>query len=494
MKYARHAIIFLLLALSLVLSGCLRENAVYGDGDEVHIAYAEGVSSLSPFGYVASDRKLLANIYEPLVRYDKSYNFQTGLAVTWGRLSDTVWEFRLRDGVRFHDGTVLDTDDVIYSLEYVTQDPDSELGSLLNGIKSITKTSSLRFELETAFPDPLLLNKLTFLYVVPVAYDSFETPVGTGPYWMEGSQANALNLRRFDYYWGPAPFFEKAILHYVPGLEERRNGILNGDFDMLANVPPQSVEELKSSGIQIQDFPALEVSFLMLNQGGPFEDENLRKAVWYSLGTDFAEVLGGGYLQETHQYAASGISGFVPDFEPRVLNSKLARYHRDLLPDELSLSLDVPLGLDAFGEMLAEDLAEIDIEVTVNVLPINKFEEKIFAGEAEFYFFGWKYDFADSADFFESVLHTSEGSLGAFNGASYSNTELDELVESASQTLDPELRRAQLEELATLVQTDMVAIPLFEAKTLYGVYPDFRWDIRLDGQILASEIIVNVLQ
>lgn len=490
-----------LLIFSTILflfSSCTPQDVLNVPGSasdaSVTIAYAEPLSSYSPLNYDSNNRKYLANIYESLVSFDSTFNYDTALAVSWGRLDDTTWDFRLREGVKFHDGSVFDADDVLYSFQLVQGQEGSELRSLLGNIETVQKVDQYRIEIVTAQPDPLLLNKLTTLYVVPNGYENFDLPVGTGPYRVSEFAENELVLERFDDYWGAAAYFKEARLRYISDQDERINALLNDEVQVLANVPPKSVANLEAASINLESFPSLEVSFLMFNVQGIFADSTLRSAVWYALSTDYAENFGGGYLMNTSQVAATGITGYSGNNEAREQNLQMAKEFRAAYAGDVNVTLDLPSGLDSLGQAIAADLAEIDINTTVNILNPSDFEEKILSGASDFYFFGWKYDLADSIDFFESVAHTKEDGYGEFNGMGYSNPVLDEQIEGASVHFDAASRRTQLETLNELLLKDMVVIPLFESKVLYAVRPEVYYKFRLDGLLLASKIVGNVVE
>lgn len=489
----RHLLPFLfILLLSCTSEDILtREN---GGDETLTIAFAEPISSYSPLSYEANNRNYLVNIYEPLVRFDATFNYESSLAVSWGRLSDTVWDFRLRRDVLFHDGSSFDADDVLYSLQLAREYEGSEIESLLSTIASIEKTDAHRIQITTAQPDPLLLNKLSFVSMVPSAYENFDLPNGTGPYRAAQFVNDALVLERFDEYWGPLAYFRTLQLQSIPSPEERISALLEARIDLLADVPPQGVEELEEAGFIVEDYPSLESSFLMLNQAGAFADADLRSAVWLALDTDYAELLGGAYLTPSTQFAATGITGYDALHEPRTRDLDEAKIHRSHLPERVTLTLDLPQGLEALGEELRSDLAEIDIEVTVNVIPVGDYEEVILSGVSDFYFFGWKYDLADAEDFFSSTIHTPIAPYGAFNAFGYSNLEIDAQIEDLATVFDPQERSTLLTQITTQVLEDQVVLPLFESRILYALADELYYDFRLDGLIWASEIVENVVE
>lgn len=489
----RHLLPLLFLFLiSCVPQGILTESSA--TGKEVTIAFAEPISSYSPLSYEAKNRNYLVNIYEPLVRFDATFNYESSLAVSWGRLSETVWDFRLRKDVFFHDGSAFEADDVLYSLQMAREYEGSELSALLGTIISVEKTEDYRIKITTESPDPLLLNKLSYVLMMPSSYENFDIPNGTGAYRVMQLLDDVLVLERFNEYWGPLAYFETVKLRSISSPEERIATFLDGTVDVLGNVPPQGIETLRAQGFKVEDYPSLENSFLVMNLRGHFANANLRKAVWAALSTDYAEYLGGGYLISSSQVAATGITGYNASQEPRRQNLEEAKLARALLPETLTLTLDIPEGLEILGEKIAEDLALINIELKINAIPGNDYEKLIKSGFSDFYFFGWKYDLADSEDFFSSVVHTPVGTYGEFNFFAYSNLELDASIESLSTVFDANERSAKLSALSSKLAEDQVILPLFESQILYGLSNELYYDFRLDGLIWASEIIENVLE
>ncbi len=461
--------------------------------ETLKIAFAEPITNYSPLSYELADRRYLSQIYESLVRFDGTFNIESGLAVSWGRLDETTWDFRLREGVIFHTGKAFTPEDAIYSLN-LARESYSELAPLLSSISTIESSGSNRLTITTKTPDPLLLNKLTYVYMVPKDYTNFEIPIGTGPYRIDAYQEEILSLKRFDSYWGPLAYFPNLELHHIPDPEERRKNILNGSIHVLGNLAPQDVSTLKQEGIRIENFPSLELSFLILNEKGIFADPDLRAAVWYALSTDYAESFGGGFLKSSSQYAATGVFGYDNTLPDRSQDLEKALNLRGEEVEELEVTLDIPNGLEALGEAIKRDLEYIKIGVTVNVLSPEALQEKIESGNSDLYFFGWKYDLADSADFFEAVVHSSEGTYGVFNGWSDKDQEMDQWIETAGTELSSWDRLVYLQLISQRLLEEKNIIPLFESEHIFAFRPELRWNLRLDGQLWASEIIENVLE
>jgi peptide/nickel transport system substrate-binding protein len=305
---------------------------------------------------------------------------------------------------------------------------------------------------------------------------------------------DTLHLERFASYWGALAYFPFLSLVYLPSPEQRSEALLTGEVHVLANVAPQDVGLLEKEGMHLEQFPSLELSFLMLNRNGVFADPQLREAVWYALSTDYADAFGGGFLRASSQYGARGIFGYTAKDTPREKNLERALELRAKIPGDIFVDLDLPMGLEVLGEAIQQDLEKIDVFVTVQVLSPEALQDKIEEGSSEMYFFGWKYDLADSADFYEAVVHSEVGGFGGFNGVNYRDPDLDALIEEAGRELSVTGRRELLEAISQRLLQDKNILPLFESENVFAFRPEIRWRSRLDGQLFASEIIENVLE
>lgn len=499
---SRHRMFRRLASLILILSvlsfsACQKTFTTIDQGqpsmNSISIGYAEAPSTYSPLSYEAKNRKFFANIYEPLVTFDGTFNTDSALAVSWGRLDDTTWDFHLRQNVYFHDGKTFTAADAVYSIDLARGDT-SELHPLLSTISSVEQTAEDRITIKTTAPDPLLLNRLTYVYMVPNGTTDFALPIGTGPYRVHDFVQDDLVLERFNDYWGPLAYFPEVHLKTVADPAERVKELENNEVQVLANVPPQSAEELKSQGLKVEDFPSLEESYLILNQARIFKDSNLRAAVNAALATDYADSLGGGYLMPTSQFAATGIEGYSKTALQREQNLDVAKAFRATVDGPVAVTLDIPQGVESLGEAIASDLAAIDILVTVNVLSPADLQGKIEAGSSDFYFFGWKYDLADNEDFFEAVAHSKVGDYGQFNGTGYADATLDSLIEEAARELVLTERRQLIEQIEDQLMADKIIVPLFESKTLYAFHAPLIWNSRLDGQLWATDLSENVVK
>ncbi|MBU1446075.1 hypothetical protein KKD70_02330 [Patescibacteria group bacterium] len=462
-----------------------------GSEKTLNIAYAFGVTDLDPVEFDPSIRSRILNIYEPLVQTDRNLQIQPCLALSWGRLTDNVWEFHLRPDVVFHDGTIFDADDVIRSYYRAVQDKKSSLVDILKTIQKLEKVDDLTIKVITKDPDPMLVNRLSTLLIAPSEKKDFSDPIGTGPYVYSIGNENLdeLTLTRNADYWGDVPYYKNVIIKTIKNRFDRFDAIKNGEIDILANVPPLFAAELKEiPAVTVTALPSLEVNFLIFNmEDEVVGDKRIRAAIVSAIDKDAFVEFSKGYAQPSEQFVSNGIFGFNPDIEENDMSIAQAKevvreYNAFKRPQ---ISIDMTQGTEVIGEYIKEQLDEIGITVSLNFLSWDNLQDKINNKESQVYYLGWRSEIGDSSDFFENVIYSS----GAFNGGNYLNKKIDQLVELSLKNLDQEKRLQQLHEIMrVVVEEDIVGVPLFESDVIYGVRAGVQFRPRLDGSVLASEI------
>ncbi|RUT35047.1 ABC transporter substrate-binding protein [Arsenicitalea aurantiaca] len=257
-------------------------------------------------GISTTGGRVHTNIFDTLVRrnYDEDPEGNTlvpGLAESWERTSPTVWTLTLREGVLFHNGEEMTSEDVAFSLSAERlwgEEPMAPRGSnFARGLVRVEATGPYTVELETEFPDATFIARLTTAigFVLPKAYyeevgtDAFgQAPIGTGPYQLtEFDPSERAVAVAFDEYWGePAPFSQVTWL-VVPEFSTRLAGLASGQYDLIINVPIDQQDVVASTpGVkllvnQVGNYPMFAFNTLTVDgmDDNPLQDANLRKAM-----------------------------------------------------------------------------------------------------------------------------------------------------------------------------------------------------------------------
>lgn len=246
------------------------------------------------------------NVFDTLVRRNRwddpnGTELVPWLAESWERKSDFIWEFKLREGVKFHDGHVMDAEDVAFSMseERIWGDkPMAPRGKrYARGITRVEATGPLTVEVETSYADPNLpfrmVTPLGFVlpkhYYDEVGTDAFgQAPMGTGPYKMVSFDPSvSFVAEAFDDWWGGEVPAKTLSFEIVPEFSTRMAGLVTGEFDVVVNVPADQVASLeKQDGITvmqkgIENYPMFAFNTLETKDlpDNPLTDVNLRKAM-----------------------------------------------------------------------------------------------------------------------------------------------------------------------------------------------------------------------
>lgn len=254
------------------------------------ISYPQRVVSLDPHGTAAAERStiiLSRHLFDTLITWDPAAKrFQPGLAERWQSVDPTTWEFQLRRGVKFHDGSEFTSAAVKSSIERAQQ-LRSPLTPLFSGITPIDAADPYRVVLKTAVPLGTLLSNLTNLAIVPagtVPTPAFgERPIGTGPFrFVEFVRDTRVVLEANPGYWRPGiPKLQRLVFVDIPELSARVTALETGEIDMTVQLTPEEIKRLRnSSTITIDIGPTFYTRFLWINSSRrPFDDVRVRRAV-----------------------------------------------------------------------------------------------------------------------------------------------------------------------------------------------------------------------
>src|ERR1700733_11605469 len=227
---------------------------------DLRIGVSSEVTTLDPhFFHLTSNTEIDKLIYSGLVTQDANLKVIPDLAVSWRTLDETHWEFKLREGVKWQDGSPFTADDVVFTYQRARNVPNSP-ASFLQFLKHVAKATAVDDQtlvIETDQPDPILLNELLNVWIVSrkhgagattADYNSGKAAIGTGPYreveWVPGDH---ILLERYDGYFGAKPDWQRVIYKPITNDAARVAALLSGDVDLIGNVPGNDVAGLRKN-------------------------------------------------------------------------------------------------------------------------------------------------------------------------------------------------------------------------------------------------------
>lgn len=472
-----------------------QNKSIDQSGQVLKLAYLFAPQNLDPYSTDPAASIRLHDVYEGLVGVDENLTIEPGLAVSYGLIGDRVWEINLRSGVVFHDGSELEAGDVIYSLETAKKHSTGPVADLMASVESYEQINIRTLKITTKTPDPLFLSKLAKMPVIPSGFEDFTKPIGTGAYVIDNStDLSDIKYRRFDNYWGNLPYFGAVQIRAVTSKNDRVDGLLSGEIDFLVNVPPDAVQEIRDNGFNVDMIPSLEVGFVMFNLNDRnFSQISIRKAIAQGLNKDSFLDLAMGYAKTINQFIPNGVFGYNPDLKGFAYSQEAAEKEIGTAVssfEKLKVKFFYPESLKLLGQYFKEQLILIGLDVELHPVSDTELQEKIQSQELPFYYLGWRNDSGDALPFLKSVLHSkTTGSYGIYNGMSYNNKKVDELIEKSETNLNLQERLKDMQDVMRMaIDEEVIGVPLFETQSLFAYRADLIFNPRLDSLVFPSHI------
>ena len=430
---------------------------------------------------------LIKQVFEPLVTVDgKTRELVPVLAEKWERLDDATYKFYLRKGVKFHNGEELTADDVVFSLKRAT-DPTQSVyagssGRFIdpNGFEIIDKYTVI---VRTKGPVGGFLFNMKHPYasifcrkaVEEAGSDVSRRPIGTGPFkFVSWNKGEKLTLTRFDDYWGKKANFKNLEFLILPDESSRVIALETGKADFIYAVPSSDAERIdQSDKVHVIKGPSMVLMHLGLNTQSPkLSDPRVRQAIDYALDK---RVLNQVVYQGNSEVPAGPLlpahMWYPKDAQPWPFDQQKAK---ELLAESgVKLPLELNLWVVNAQEridlatVIQSMLAQVGINVNVQVFENAVFEEKIKSGQHDMYIITWGMQTSrDPAMYWQTMLYST--AAGTTNKSFTSDPKLDELIDAALACLDMDKRNELLQQLWNRILEYHPIIPLALPNELYG--------------------------
>ncbi len=423
--------------------------------------------NLDPTGGAAAaiDEVVYANVFEGLTRYNADGSISPALAESWDVSEDgTVYTFRLRDGVTFHDGTAMDAEDVKFSLDRArAEESTNAQKALFAGIESVEAVDPLTVKVTLSAPNGAFPTNMAWGDAVIVAPESVETnatqPVGTGPFkfdrWVQGDR---VELVENPDYWGEKPALKSATFKFISDPTATFAAMMAGDIDAFPGYPaPETLAQFEAD----PRFQLLigstegETILAMNNKSEKLSDPKVRQAIAHAINRQ--EIIDGamfGYGTPIGTHFAPHNPDYVDltgqsDHDPEKAKALLAEAGVETLT--LSLKLPPPSYARRGGEIIAAQLRAVGIETEISNLEWAQWLEQVFRGK----------------DFDLTIVsHTEPMDINIYARPDYyfqyDNPAFQELMKDLDLAADPAARSEILAKAQQVIADDYVNGYLFQ--------------------------------
>lgn len=439
--------------------------------------------------------KVTVNILETLVKCEKDGNqIIPCLAESWRSSEDgLIWVFKLRQGIRFHDGTVFDANAVCFNFQRWMDDRNPYhngsfsywnivFGGFPGYVNSVKAVSAYSIEIKLNKPYAPFLNALTmptFGIASPEAikkYGSnlFEHPVGTGPFRLKSWEHNKnIVLERNDNYWNGNAKVKEIEFRVIPGNKDRLEELKHGSIHIADYLSPDDIAEIKyDPNLHLYFRPSFNVGYIaMNNEKFPFNKRDVRVAINHAIDKEkLINDVFDNFAKPAKSYIPPSLWGYNENLESYEYDTKKSR---QLLteagfPDGFKTTLWVmdvardyfPKPLQA-AEHIKEDLKQVNIDAEIKIFNWDEYLTRMHNGEHEIALIGWTGDYADPDNFLYTMLASENAKPGlAGNCFFYKSKEADRLLVQARQTANMVFRKSLYRSLQEIVNYDAPSVPL----------------------------------
>ena len=442
-------------------------------------------------------------VYEYLVHRDRQLNFVPGLATSWEQVSPLKWRFKLRQGVKFHDGSTFNADDVVYSI-IRAQQPTSQIAVYANAVGTPKKIDDYTVEFEMTKVNPIFMEHVQPLFILdkewseknkatkPQDFKNKEEHFaamnanGTGPYMLVKREPGIKTTwKRNPNYWAKAEgHVQEVVFTPIANDATRSAALISGELDFILDPPPRDVARLRSTaGVKVIDGPENRIVFIGMDQfrdelqnsnvkgKNPFKDVRVRKALYHAVDIETMKTK----LMNGQSFPTGGNT---PSPKASFNDPKIeSRYPFDLAEARrlmteagyaqgFEVQLDCPNNRYIQDEEICIALAgmwdKIGVKLRVVAIPRVTYFPKLEKFDTSMYMLGWGGAVTDAETTLTPVLRNLQptGGIGSYNYGRSTNAKFDDLAARSSVEVDPAKRKELILGALTEWKEQVHTIPL----------------------------------
>lgn len=483
----RYILSFLALAaVCISAAACRRSNAEF-----VTVALSDKFSTLDTLNSAspasAADERLRTLMFNTLVRKDESFDYVGELASEIGTSEDgKVITFVLRDGVKFHNGKDFTSSDVRYTFDELFNKKGYKSGAFFDTVNKerVPHISSI------ATPDPKtvvitvarpalrnqLLSNLVAIPIIPEGSNEQQAaqPVGSGPFKFQSfdPSQNIVELTANPDYFDGAPSVPKLRIKTVTDASSLQAELQTGGVDLAplpSNLPPDTLRSMgQLPNLKVEQFEGSNVQYLVFNvTSPPLDNVKVRQAIGYAIDREkIVEELLFDQAKVAHSVLPAGSKAYSPGteyrYDPQRARQLVAEsgYKGEPIVFKFSSGNSA---VSQYSQVIQNALTEVGLRVQIETLEVGTIRTQLTQGQFQMYTGIWTGGNQDPIflkDLFTTGRIPAEG-VPCCNRGRYSNPEVDQLVESAINEVNPDKARELYKQAWTIISRDVPLLPLW---------------------------------
>ncbi len=507
------------LAIVIASTAMIGSFAVPGIASELRVGFSQDGQTLDPANHRNRETEtILRNMCDGLLTRDASMKVVPEIAESYRQVDPQTWEFKIRDGVRFHSGTPLTATDVKFTFDRLTK--ESALGgqtsprkSLLGPLAGVDVVDARTVRFRLSAPWAILPAMLPFQELVSKDFveKNGDAALATkedcaGPFKLvEWRRGDAVIMERDPNYYGGATDIppvgpakvDRVIFKIIPENASRVAALLAGEVDIVNELPASAIKQVEASDrAKVMSVNGTRTFFLSINGAKkPFDDIRVRKALNHAVDRKLIidKILAGRAtpLNGVMSPDAFGFAADLPEYayDPALAKKLLADAGH---PNGLELTIDTTAAFKPTAEAIAAIMARSGIKANVQIWegavlsPMWAAADK--RKDRDLYLASWGNGALDPADIMVPTLKTG----GRGNSAGYSNAEVDKLLDAAETEVDQAERADMYRKAQKQVNADAPWVFLWLPQDLYGVSKRLKgWQPSADSRINLHDASVD---
>lgn len=488
----------LVLVVSLVAAGCGPKSSTDGNTgtgttstkDTLIVGQGADAKSLDP--HATNDQpssRVMKQIYETLINQNEQMELEPGLAESWEQIDDLTFEFKLKEGVLFHNGEELKASDVKFTILRALE--SSQVGHIVGAIdgSKIEVVDDYTIRISTTEPFAPLIAHLAHTAtgilnekaVTEGGEDYGQKPVGTGPFkfvsWVTGEK---IDLERFEEYHGTPAGVKNLTIRNLSDNTTRTIELESGGVDIAYDIQPIDVTRVEENKdlVLLRD-PNLSTTYIGFNvKKSPYDDVRVRQAINYAVDMDsIVEAVYLGIGQPAKGPLGDNVWASHQGLEPYGFNVEKAKelmkeagyengFKTTIWTNDNQQRMDI-------AEIVQNQLKAINIEAEVKVIEWGAYLDGTANGEHDMFILGWVTVTGDPDYGLYALFHSSQHG-GAGNRTFYSNAKVDELLDMGRKTLDADERAAYYKEVQEIIRDEAPWIFTWTGENLTGIHKSVK--------------------
>lgn len=474
-----------------------------------------------------------SQVYEFLMIRDKKLKLGAGLATEWKQIDALTWQFKLRKGVKFHDGSDFTADDVVFSVERARA-PTSQIRVYANQSGVARKIDAHTVEFKLPQVNPIFLDHVNQIMIMskswseknnsttPLDYKNKEEKFtslnanGTGPYRLVSRQPDVKTIwKRNDTWWGKHEGNVTSVTFTsIKNDATRLAALVSGEVDFILDPPPQDMERLeKTPGIKVINGVENRVVFIGMDQArdellysnvkgkNPFKDKRVRQALYQSIDIETIKTkLMRGQAFPTGGITPSPLGAFndpaIEKRRPYDVAAATKLLAEAGYPQGFEVTMHCPnnryINDEKICQALAGMWAKIGVKVKLDAQPRAIYFPRLDKLDASIYMLGWGGAITDSETTLTPVLRNrAPGGIGDYNYGNYKNEKLDAAAAAQSKEADPKKREAFIKQALLAHNDEINHLPLHRQVIPWATRSNVSLTHRADNYVQYDWITVK---